>query len=608
MIRLFGPLSIEDGERALGPRDLGGTRPKQVLEILLAARGHRVPTDRLAELIWAQDKPQNVAGSLQTFISMLRRNLTPNRDRARQLVVTETEAYRFATELAVIDLDTFDQLLDRSAREPTSLARASLEQALGLVRGEVLEDEPYATWAIDLRRTYQGRILGAHLDVADAALAELEFSSALAHAEAATELDQFSERGHRTQILALHALGRSQEALSRYRGFRQRLIEELGLEPAADTRALESAVIRQEDARSLLPRPIRPAPARSGGLRALRLLGREAEIDTIVAAIDQGLGRGVALIQIEAESGLGKSRMLDEVLRRLESVRVGRGECSPLERHLPYVPLAAAVRMAIAGTTPDIQELPALGRILPELTLTNPNVQFDEVEVLEALVALIAKHAPLVLLLDDLHWADERTLAAVGYLRRRGTGLAAALVTTAPPAEMSSGPYLNLKPDTMVRLQPLSRHDLEPLGMPDLHESTGGNPRFVTEALASDCKTERAQTLSDALVAQCRAEGARGYRVLVAASVLEQPFEPELIAELLGVDSGEMIEELEKLCEQRILRIDGLRFRFRYDLVRQALVGSISPARRRLLEQQLDRLIVDPSPLPISRATRSQAG
>ena len=49
VIRLFGSLSIDDGERRLGPADLGGVRPKQVLEILLAARGHRVPVDRLAE-------------------------------------------------------------------------------------------------------------------------------------------------------------------------------------------------------------------------------------------------------------------------------------------------------------------------------------------------------------------------------------------------------------------------------------------------------------------------------------------------------------------------------------------------------------------------------
>src|SRR5918996_1342385 len=107
-VRLFGPLEIEDGARVLGPRDLGGSRPKQVLEILLAARGHRVPTDRL----------------------------------------------------------------------------------------------------VDLRGTYQGRVLGAHLEAADAALAELDYAAAHAHTEAAAALDGFSERAHRTAMLALYALGR----------------------------------------------------------------------------------------------------------------------------------------------------------------------------------------------------------------------------------------------------------------------------------------------------------------------------------------------------------------------------------------------------------------
>ena len=83
--------------------------------------------------------------------------------------------------------------------------------------------------------------------------------------------------------------------------------------------------------------------------------------------------------------------------------------------------------------------------------------------------------------------------------------------------------------------------------------------------------------------------------------MLEQPFEPEPLADLLGVDAAELIEELERLCERRILRIDGLRFRFRNDLVRQVLLESISPARQRLLRQRL-------APAPQTRrrpATRS---
>ena len=605
MIRLFGPLSIEEGPRRLGPRDLGGVRPKQVLQILLAARGHRVPTDRLAELLWGDDRPHNVAGSLQTFVSVLRRHLTPDRERARELVVTEPEAYRFATELVALDLDCFDKLLERSGREPTRRARGSLEQALGLVRGDVLEDEPYATWALDVRGSYQGRVLGAHLEAADAALAEHDFVAALAHAEAAVALDRFSERAQRSEMTALYAVGRTHEALSRYRSFRMRLDEELGLEPTRETRALESALIRQEDVFALLPRPILRAKRDTTG-RALHLLGRTTELETLAGFVREAYDGDLALIQIEGEAGLGKTRLLDELVGELEDVRVGRASCSELERHLPYVPLATALRDALADVDLDARRMPALAQLMPELVLDAPGPEFEEVEVLEALVAFVAEHGPIVLLIDDLQWADSRTLAALGYLQRRGAGLQAALVTTVRGTRGSSDdPLHRLTPDKLLRLEPLSRSDLAPLGIPDLYESTGGNPRFVTEALANGSPTGVSRTLTEALLAQCRAEGAWAYRVLIAASVVDQPFEPEPLADVLGADAAELTEELERLCERRILRIEGLGFRFRYDLVRQVLLGSISPARHRLLRQRLAERV---DAFPAGRALGSQAG
>ncbi len=592
MIHLFGPLSIERCGVSLGPRDLGGTRPKQVLEILLAARGHLVPTDRLAELLWGDERPRNVAGSLQTFVSVLRRHLTSHPERARELVVTETEAYRFATDLVELDLDRFDELLERSAHEPTGRAREALEQALDLVRGEVLEDEPYASWAVDLRGSYQGRVLGARLDAADAALAELDFAAALAHTEAAAALDRFSERAHRSEMLALYALGRTHEALGRYRTYRMRLDQELGLEPTAETRTLEAAVIRQEDVCALLPRAIRP-PHADAPDRAVHFLGRRDELDTLVQAVQQGVEGGITLLQIEGETGLGKTRLLDELQTRLRGVRVGRATCSLLERHLPYVPLATALREALAGIELDAAERPpALRKILPELALGKPKPDFEEIEVLEALVTVVAEHGPVVLVLDDLHWADPRTLAALGYLRRRGVGLPGAIVTTARPTGASPAyPPHRLEADRRLQLQPLSPGDLASLGIPDLHASTGGDPRLVTEFLANGHATTPSETLTEALLAQCRAEGDWAYRVLAASSVLEQPFEAEPLADLVGAEATDLVEELERLCERRILRVDGFRFRFRYDLVREVLLGSISPARQRLLQQRLDQLV-----------------
>jgi SARP family transcriptional regulator, regulator of embCAB operon len=124
VVRLFGPLAVAVGERLLGPRNLGGSRPKQALEILLAHRGHPMPTERMAELLWGADRPQNAGGSLQTFVSVLGRHLGPDRERARELVVTDAEAYRFATHLVELDLDRFDELVERSARAHAARLRS----------------------------------------------------------------------------------------------------------------------------------------------------------------------------------------------------------------------------------------------------------------------------------------------------------------------------------------------------------------------------------------------------------------------------------------------------------------------------------------------------
>lgn len=582
VIRLFGPVAIEIGDRRLGPRDLGGTRPRQVLEILLAARGHQVTIDRLAELLWPHGRPRRMVGSVQTFVSVLRRHLSADRELARNLVVTEVAAYRFATELVDLDVDRFDALVGRSAREPTPVARRTLEQALALVGGEVLEDEPYAAWAEDLRGTYQLRLLDAHLAAADAALAELDHSAALAHAQAAIAIDRFSERAHRTTMLALYALGQQSEALRTYHLFHRRITSELGLEPTVQTRQLQSAILRQEDLHPLLPR-LRaaepPAPENPGG-HALPLLGRAGELGALELAVRQALDGSFALLLVEGESGMGKTRVLDELATRLTGIRIGRSGCAELERHLSYVPLAALLRDAIAAPELRARHRGALRGIVPEL----PAAEFSEIDVLEALVDVLGEHAPLVLFIDDIHWADHATITALSYLRRRGAAIPAAVVATirtedAPPDHIAR----RLQPDQFVELTPLTPTDLAALGMPDLHRSTGGNPLLIAETVDNGGDAELSAPLAEKLLARCRSEGAASFRLLRVAATLAQPFDLESLAAVLCSDQMELIEEIERLCARRLLHVDGTRFGFRYEITRDALLHSLSPARRELL-------------------------
>jgi hypothetical protein len=95
----------------------------------------------------------------------------------------------------------------------------------------------------------------------------------------------------------------------------------------------------------------------------------------------------------------------------------------------------------------------------------------------------------------------------------------------------------------------------------------------------------------------------------LASSVLDQPFDAGALAALLRFDEAELIEELERLCEHRLLRVDllrvdSLRFRFRYELVREVLIASLSLARQRLLRERVDRGSDDLSSTPTAQRKR----
>ncbi|HEY2436964.1 MAG TPA: AAA family ATPase, partial [Solirubrobacteraceae bacterium] len=463
---------------------------------------------------------------------------------------------------------------------------------LSLATGEVLEDEPYADWAQDLRGTYRGRVIGVDLEAADAALVARDFQAALSHAQAAAKLDPLSERAHRIEMLALYATGRAHEALERYRRLRLLLVGELGLEPNAETRSLEAAILRQEDASALLPRPAREMRLRSSGQPWLLFLGRKAELIALDETLSSALGGEFALVLVEGEAGIGKSRLLDEFASTLGGVRVGRARCSALERHLPHVPLAAALRGVLDGLDLDTSQIPALGGILPELALRERPTAFTEIDVLEAIVELIRRSAPLVLILDDLHLADPSTLAALEYLRHRCANCRV-MVVGALPDDVTPLDHAvrGLAATEVIRLEPLTDHELAPLGIRDAYARTGGHPGLVANLIATGgSDPDLRGSVSELMLARCRAEGAAAFRILLTVATLPQPFEPELLASLLETNPVALVEQLEQLCDRRILCVDGLRFRFRYAIVRDVLGAAVSPARRHLLRERVEIL------------------
>ena len=274
-IRLFGPLSIEEGGRSLGPGDLGGVRPKQVLEILLAARGIACRSTaspsssgetsapgtpparcRRSSPAFAATSPRTGIGPARLSSPSPRRTGSrPSSSRWTSTASTSCSSARHASRRA------------RPAR--------SLEEALTLVRGDVLEDEPYSSWALDVRGSYQGRVLGRVSRLPTLPSPSSISRVALAHSEAAAVLDRFSERAQRTAMLALYALGRQHEALARYRAYPHPARRRAGARAEPGDPRARIGDPGQENPQSLLPRPI-GAEARAHTIDSVRLLGRRS--------------------------------------------------------------------------------------------------------------------------------------------------------------------------------------------------------------------------------------------------------------------------------------------------------------------------------------------
>jgi DNA-binding SARP family transcriptional activator len=586
-IRLFGPIEVRKGQPCLGPRDLGGTKAKQVLEVLLLARGHIVAKDRLADQLWGEALPKRAIAALENHVSVLRHRLGGD-GRERDLVVTESGGYRLAAERVDLDLDRFDERITAAGKTGTRMARKLLSQAVQAgARGDVLEDEPYAEWAEEPRRTYRARLLGVHLDAAEAALAERDTKAAIDYALAAMAIDPYAERAHRLAMLAHYAQGDQRESLACYQRLRSLLAEELGLEPTPQTRQVQAAILAQEDPVSLLPRPLErqgPPPRPKDA----PLIGRRAELGRLEALAGEACDSALAIVVIEGEDGVGKTRLLDELAARLPGVGLGRGACSELERHLPYVPLASALREALGSSAIADAGLPALAAVFPELGPGPPASPRSEAEALESVVGLWRAHAPLVLLIDDLHWSDPATLAALAYLHRRAASVPGAVIATIGTKDALTNYNLHRLPTSdRLTLSALSPAELAEAGLEHLHTPTQGHPRLLAATLsAGDDRRQLLASMADLLLARCRAEGPEAYSLLICASVFDQPFDPAALAQVAGTGLDEVLSDLERLREHRVLDAVGFAYRFRHEMLAEVLRLSLSPARRRFLTER----------------------
>jgi len=356
-----------------------------------------------------------------------------------------------------------------------------------------------------------------------------------------------------------------------------------------------------------------------------RTCGREAEIKALGEALGRVASGGPAIVLVEGEAGIGKTRLLAEVLEdaRGRGIRVAAGRAEELERTRPFGVLAAAFgctrsspdprRAAIAG----LLAAPAAGGQGPITVTSDPGLRFRVVDAFTDLVEELALSGPLVIGLDDLQWADPSSLLTLGVLARRLDYLPVGVIGCSRPSprtadldrlagalEAAGARHLVLHPLTEEAVTGLVAQAVaaEP-GPRLLAEVAGaaGNPLFVIELLGALFQEEaiatvggRAEVAETVLPPTLRLTILRrvsflpepALQALRSASILGSGFSLTDLATVTGHAAVDLSVVLAEAIRARILEDDGARLRFRHDLIRDAIYQDLAGSVRRALHRE----------------------
>ena len=458
--RLLGPLEAQDGERRV---ELGRPKQRVLLAVLLVHANDVVSLDRLIEELWGEEPPPQAAASLQTYVSNLRRALEPGRlARApSRVLVSQPPGYRLVVGSDDLDAARFAALATEGhqllqAHRPAAAARV-LREGLALWRGPALAEVADEAFAQAERHRLEELRVAA---LEDRLAADLDLGG---HAAAVAELEElagryrFRERLAGLLMLALYRSGRQGEALQAFAAARRALADELGIDPGRWLRELETGILRQDPGLDWTPPPEEeepgpPAPQAGGSAgeagpalvasvtRSLQatadgLVGRDdqlAALDEILAGARDGRGR---VVLVAGEPGIGKTRLAEEAAQRAAAagMSVAWGRCHEGDGAPALWPWAQVVRQLAADLAPGqlsglLGPLAGrLGQLLPELAETPPPARpqpvadlgaarFQLNQAVAGLLRRLAGARPLLVVVDDLHWADVPSLSLLAFL------------------------------------------------------------------------------------------------------------------------------------------------------------------------------------------------
>lgn len=647
-MRLLGGFAVWIGEREIPEAAFGRRKARSLLKLLALKPGRQLHRDQAMELLWPGLDASGAAAQLYKTIHHVRQafgdaepGVSPE-----SLLQLRDEVISLAAPGGVhTDIDAFERL-GREARRLWSVGM--LQRALSSYGGDLLPADLYEDWTEQPRESLKQLHLELLLELGEAHLGSGQLAEAADAFRQALARDEATEAAHRGLMRVYAAQGNRTRALRQFQRCAVALERELDVAPDGETARLHREIASGE---AVPARRARSVPVPEPGLPG-PLAGREKETREVAGLLGcLGRGEGAAL-GIEGTAGIGKTRMAEQIvqLARQAGCRVLFGAAHQEEGRSAYAPFVEALRMALRSESGHVDLIPAeLAVSIPEIAPSVPAApaadrRAAQAELFAGVLRFFtaeARTAPVVLILDDLHIADDGSFQLYHYLARQTSQLPLLLVGVwrgepdLPPALASAAASLQRQgvlrrvvlsplsePESRDLLQQaLGRGEVDPGLAREVHRLSGGNPLLACEAIRQMISSDHVALVRakwrktgreplpippslHSFVAErlARLSPAAAHLVHLAAVIGHDiPF-PVLEASsgrsaAAGPDSAApdsappVLDLLDEALAARLLEERGLSYRFPHPLFRDVLYGQMSEARRRDLHGLVARTL-----------------
>jgi DNA-binding SARP family transcriptional activator/tetratricopeptide (TPR) repeat protein len=615
------------GEQTIANDRGGSVRARSSRAVVLVAflvvhAGSPQARQRIAGLFWPESTDAQALTNLRRELHHLRQVLGDE----RSLVVTSRDLCWRDTKTCHVDVRAFD------SEQMAALAAAAAGDDHGIVshgraaiaayRGELLPGV-YEDWLLEARSRLERQCVDV-CDLVSAARARTgDLTGAVAAARRRVQLQPLEEVGYRTLMELQADLGDRSGAVSTYHHCASVLERELGVAPDSSTRnAFQRLMAHARPA----ARPVAAGNAGGGrsGLAAAQLFGRSAELGVLRAAWQAAEAGRRGLVLVRGGAGVGKTRLVAEVAEMALShgAVVAVARCFGTAGRLALAPVADwlrndAVQAAVATLDPtwraEVARLMPAGADGDRRTGSRATADaWQRHRFFEGMArALIAVRRPLLLVLDNMQWCDQETLAFITFclgladgarllvaatlrqddvdedpelagwiVRMRATGL----LTEIPLGPLEAADTARLAEEISGQPLPEARADL-------LQAATGGFPLYIIEAVRGTADRDGTSLPVGDLAAVLRKRLDQGTAAAREAADLAAAvgtyFTLDLLTEASDLNADLIVEAVDELWRRRIIREFRDGYDFSHDLLRETAYAGISPPRRWLLHRRI---------------------